>query len=224
MKGIRVKIAWDGALYVEGGRLSNAGLQPFFDEARSQDAVLVCYREGVGRAASAEQVATIKMLQAAGLELIDPVDAPSEWGPLQSFELELTPDRFRMAAQRGEDLLFAYKPEGADQPLVYRFKGVADAALQNLELLVSANRIVESKPHEADRAFCEETLAKRGLHLRFSFGPRKMWQGYFEEAELPGHFENLYLGCRSLGLHVVKASLDEHDQPLPPQPPPEGRA
>jgi len=224
MKGIRVKIGWDGALYVDGGKLSNAGLQPFFDEVRQQDAMLVCYREGVGRQASPEQLSTIKMLQAGGFELIDPNDAPSEWGPLQSFELELTPDRFRIAAARGEDLLFAYLPEGGDKPLVYRFKGVGDAALQNLELMISSNRVVETKPHEPDRAFCDETLKQRAFHLRFSFGPRRMWQGWYSQEELPGHLENLYLGCRSLGLHVVKASVDETDQLLPPKHPPEGRA
>jgi hypothetical protein len=213
MKGIRVKIAWDGGLYVDGGRLTAEGMEPFFEEARRENAVLVCYREGVGRAASPEQERAVETLRDSGLELVDPVDAPSEWGPLQSFELELTPNRFRLSATRGEDMLFAYTPEGSDEPLVYRFKGVGDSALQNLELLLSANRVVESKPHEADRAFCEETLAAAALHLRFSYGPRKMWQGFFAESELPGHVENLYLGCRSLGLHVVRASVDETDTP-----------
>lgn len=213
MKGIRVKIAWDGGLFVDGGRLSEQGLEVFFEEARRENAVLVCYREGVGRAPSAAQTRAVEALKASGLELVDPVDAPSEWGPLQSFELELTPDKFRLSASRGEDMLFAYTPEGGDKPLLYRFKGVGDNALANLELLLSANRVVETKPHEADRAFCDETLATPALHLRFSYGPRKMWQGYFADGELPGHIENLYLGCRSLGLHVVKASVDDSDKP-----------
>jgi hypothetical protein len=212
MKGIRVKISWDGGFYVEGKRLSSAGLAPFFEEARRESAVLVCYREGVGREPSAEQKQAVATLKDSGLELVDPVDAPSEWGPLQSFELELTPNRFRISAARGEDMLFAYTPDGGDKPLLYRFKGVGDAALQNLELLLSANRIVETKPHEADRAFCDETLAANAMHLRFSFGPRKMWQGMFDAKQVPPHFDNLYLGCRSLGLHVVKASVDDPPQ------------
>lgn len=218
MKGIRVKISWDGGLYVDGARLKPAGLEPFFEECRKENAVLVCYREGVGRPASEEQQAAVRSLQGSGLELVDPVDAPSEWGPLQSFEMEVTPDRFRLSAARGEDMLFAYMPEGADKPLIYRFKGVGDAALQNLELLVSANRVVETKPRQPERAFTEETLAGKALHLRFSYGPRKMWQGWYEEEKTPGHLENLYLGCRSLGLHVVKASVTEDEKPK------EGRA
>lgn len=219
MKGIRVKIGWDGGFYVDGGRLAAAGFQPFIDEARRESAVLVCYREGVGRPPSREQSRAVEKLKASGLELLDPVDAPSEWGPLQAFELELTPNRFRLSARRGEDMLFAYLPEGGDKPLTYRFKGVGEAALDNLELLLSANRVVETKPREADRAFCEPALSARALHLRFSYGPRKMWQGWYADNEIPGHLENLYLGCRSLGLHVVKASVaDSADAPR------EGRA
>lgn len=214
MKGIRVKISWDGGLYVDGSRLKPAGLEPFFEEARKLGAVLVCYREGVGRPASEEQRSAIELLKGSGLELVDPVDAPSEWGPLQSFELEVTPNRFRLSAARGEDMLFAYLPEGADKPLVYQFKGVGDAALQNLELLLSANRIVESKPHQPERAFGEETLSRKAIHLRFSFGPNRMWQGWYDEHKAPEHVENLYLGCRSLGLHVVKSSVDGEGKPL----------
>lgn len=224
MKGIRVKIGWDGALYVDGGRLAADGFETFCSEARGQQAVLVCYREGVGREPSAEQRAAIKRLQDAGLELVDPTDAPSEHGPLQSFELELTPDRFRLSAARGQDMLFAYKPDGADKPLTYRFKGVGDAALQNLELMISSNRVVETKPRQPDEAFAEGTLAQKGLHLRFSFGPRKCWQAWYEDGALPGHLENLYLGCRSLGLHVVKASVGERQEGPEGRGGPEGRA
>jgi hypothetical protein len=213
MKGIRVKISWDGGLYVDGARLKPAGLRPFFEKARQENAVLVLHREGVGRPPSEEQRQAMELLKDSGLELVDPVDAPSEWGPLQSFELEVTPDRFRLSAERGGDMLFAYLPDGGDKPLVYRFKGVGDAALQNLELLVSGNRVVETKPHEPDRAFDRETLAGKALHLRLSFGPRKSWQGWYEEAATPSNLENLFIGCRSLGLHVVKASVDEAGKP-----------
>lgn len=213
VKGIRVKIGWDGAMYVDGGRLNENGFQAFVEQAKEERAVVILYREGVGMDPSAEQRGTIERLKETGLELVHPVDAPPEWGPLQSFELELTPSRFRLSAEVGKDMLFAYAPQPGEKPLAYVFKGVGDSALQNLDLLISSNRIVESKPHEPDRAFSEETLARRGMHVRFTYGPRKIWQAWFEEDSAPRHLENLYLGCRSLGLHVVKTAADQGELP-----------
>ncbi len=213
VKGIRVKVGWDGALYVDGGRLAENGFKTFVDSAREEGAALIMYREGVGLDPSEEQRASIDRLKATGLELIHPVDAPPEWGPLQSFEIELTPSRFRLSAERGKDMLFAYAPQPQEKPLAYVFKGVGDSALQNLDLMISSNRVVESKPHEPDRAFCDETLAQRGLHVRFSYGPRRIWQAWYEGDALPRHLENLYLGCRSLGLHVVKTAAGEGELP-----------
>lgn len=209
MKGIRIKVAWDGALFVEGGRLSEEGLETFIHEAKREGACLVCYREGVGREPSDPQKRAIDDLKATGLELVHPIEAPPEWGPLQQFELELTPNRFRLSAVRGENMMFAYTPDGADRPLTYVFKGVGEGALQNLDLLISSNRIVESKARAPERAFCEDTLEEPGFHLRFTYADGKVWQGFFGEDEVPQNFENLYLGCRSLGLHVVKASVDD---------------
>lgn len=216
MKGIRVKLGWDGALYVDGGRLTPDGVEPFLHNAREEQAALILYREGVGRAPSDEQARTIEILKASGLELLHPTDAPPEWGPLQSFEMELTPSRFRISAEFGKDMLFSYMPNGGDKPLTYRFKGAGESALQNLDLMISSNRIVESKPHEPDLAFSDDTLELEGMHLRFSYGRSRLWQGWFAADAVPVNFENLYLGCRSLGLHVVKASVEE--------PPKEGNA
>lgn len=213
VKGIRIKVGWDGAFYVDGGRLAEAGFKTFVDRAREEGAALVVYREGVGMDPSNEQRASIDRLKETGLELLHPVDAPPEWGPLQSFELEVTPSRFRLSAERGKDMLFAYAPQPGEKPLAYVFKGVGDSALQNLDLLISSNRVVESKPHEPDRAFGEETLEKRGMHVRFSYGPRRVWQSFYEADSAPRHLENLYLGCRSLGLHVVKTAADAGELP-----------
>lgn len=213
-KAVRLKISWDGALYVDGKRLKKDGLEPFVAKVHDEGAVVVCYREGTGRPASQQQQRVLDRLKEEHLELVHPADAPVEWGPLQSFELELTPNRVRLSAILGRDMLFAYTPEGGDKPLAYLFKGVGEAALQNLDLLISANRVVETKPHEPDKAFLEDTLALPGLHLRFSYGPNKGWQGWYRGEAVPENLENLYLGCRSLGLHVVSASVQE-----PPSPP-----
>jgi hypothetical protein len=212
-KALRLKIGWDGALYVDGGRLADGGLEAFLEQVRAEDAAVICYREGTGRPASREQQDVLDQLKAEGLDLVHPADAPAEWGPLQSFELELTPNKVRLSALRGKDMLFAYTPEGGSEPLAYLFKGVGEAALQNLDLLLSANRVVETKPREPDRAFCEETLAVPGLHLRFSYGPKKGWQGWYEGDAVPENLENLYLGCRSLGLHVVTQSVEKPQEP-----------
>ena len=209
MKGIRVKVSWDGGIYVDGGRIAPEGVEPFLAEAHVEKAALVLYREAIGREPSPTQQKTIARLKDSGLELLAPTDAPPEWGPLQSFELELTPNRFRLSADIGKDMLFAYTPEGGDKPLIYRFQGAGEAALQNLDIFLSANRIVETKPRQPDRAFGEDTLGEEAYHLRFSYGPKRFWQGWYEAANVPQNLENLFLGCRSLGLHVVRSSVDE---------------
>lgn len=209
---VRLKVGWDGKFYVDGAKLAEDGLQPFIDAVQSQGAAVILHREGTGRPTPPEQQQAVERLKDAGLDLVHPIDAPSEWGALQGFELELAPNRFRMSAVRDKDMLFAYTPEGAKEPLTYLFKGVGEGALQNIDLLISANRVVETKPREPERAFLDETMSAPAFHLRFSYGREKFWQSWYPRDDVPQNLENLYHGCLSLGLHVVK----ESDQAPPP--------
>lgn len=205
-----IKIERAGTAYWNDAAMAHDTIE---EQARSSDGV-VYYFESPELEPSNQQIAVLRRIRASGTTVIDGRTAPSEWGVLEWFELEESPFVMRFAVVPDQPILFAAARDKGRDPETWIVP--ADAALRtevtsHLDFLIRANRVVETRPNEPQKAFAEDVRNKRATHVRISYGGNRRWAGYFPKELLPQSVAALKAGCIQYGLESFTADAQRID-------------
>ena len=108
-----------------------------------------------------------------------------------------------------EDLLIGLPSEGAQPGRVLRGKMPADLEdrlLHDLDVLVSANRVIETLQHAPEHALQPNTQAVPSVHLRVRYESGRSWMSWYAMSEVPSHIASLVEDCRLLARRVMDAA------------------
>ncbi|HEV3164465.1 MAG TPA: hypothetical protein VGZ22_10605 [Isosphaeraceae bacterium] len=204
-----VKVSRTGEVYWDGALVAAEELVTQLKQVNERQSGIVYYRESPEREPTREQFATFQAIIAQGVTVQLGLDAPSEWGVLEWFEVQECPHEFRFAGVPGQPVLFACRPdpEADVQTWLLRREG-RDAEIEGIyrsvDLLISSNRVLETEPRKPDDVFQEAAMQMPSVHLRIGYEGKK-WQACFDSADLPTNLQSFYDGCREFGLKELAA-------------------
>jgi len=171
---------------------------------------IVVYLESPELPPSAEQTGVMELLQRGGWTIDHGLRRPSEWGTLEWFEMEETPQVMRLALIPRQPILFA----GTIRGRLSTWMADVDAAQRasftsEVDYLIRANRVIETKPDDPEKAFAEDTRKMPALHIRIAYVESGRWQACFRSGKLPPSIQAFQQGCIALGMKRLASSGKE---------------
>jgi hypothetical protein len=200
----RVKVSKAGDIYFDRERISREALVRRLKTLKAKGGHVIYYRESPSSAPSREALSVLEAVAASKIPVQLGSDAPSEWGTLQTFELEVAPRQFRFAISRGQPFLFAFVPPGQTTPQTYYGPLTEEEPwLKRVDLLISADRVIETKPGAPKKAFRPDGMRQPSVHVRVRYNVNTGWQGWYPREHVPPNIESLLSDCAALGLQML---------------------
>lgn len=128
----------------------------------------------------------------------------SQYGEITNFTLHVAPDMFRFGADKGEVMVFAYKPEGDKDLKIYKSDLSSEADWKNtiakdFAMLYHANRLSSTSPYEKEKAFAEGEMDKPSVHISVVINGKHQWVSRYSMNAIPGNIKSFMEDCRLLG-------------------------
>jgi hypothetical protein len=211
MKHAVVKIGLQGEVYWDGQRITGEAFQRALSQLKEEDGYLTYYREAPDEEPSQAVFETFQEIVASLNRIQLGQNARSEWGTLQSIEIEEAPSRFRFAMTRGYPFLLGCVPDGQAEPVMaLGQESPPDEWFAAVDLLIRSDRIMETPLHGPESAFSDERMEAPSLHLAvlYTKGPRwgwwrplqgPRWASWYPIEDIPSNVRSFYRGCRTLG-------------------------
>ena len=210
----RLKLSKAGELYLDREAVNLTDLTTRLLALKKQGDHIVYYRESPGEEPSKDMQEILEVIMATKIPIQMGDETQSEWGALQFFEVEVAPQQLRFAITPDQPLFFGYTREGAAKPdTFYRKLPDQERWVKAVDLLVSADRVIETDAHEPQRAFTSEALKIPSVHIRVVYDQRKGWQSWYPMPmqQVPSNIRSLLQDCMELGLEITSHA----DQPKP---------
>ena len=203
----RVKVSELGEVFLDRTPVTLAELSARLLELKGRGGHIVYYRESPQSEPSRDVMTVLELLTATQIPIQMGHDAPSEWGRLEAFELEVGPQQFRFALARNQPFLFGFRPEGAVQPQVYSGPTTrTEDWFKMVDVLVSSDRVLETPARSPDQAFAPEALAEPSVHIRLIYDQQIGWQAVYPLDNVPSNITSLLKDCSALGLQMIPGS------------------
>jgi hypothetical protein len=201
----RLKISADGRLFFNREPIDLTELTGRLLQLKTDGRALVPYREAGRAKPSADVEAILEVLNATKVRLILPEEAASEWGELEMVEVEVAPHRFRLALAAHEPYFIGFTPKGASRPLVTHGPPLPEREkwLRATDVLISADRVMETKTRDPDGAFREESLADRSVHVAVHYKGRPRWSSWYPAGQLPPNIKSFVEDCKALAVEIM---------------------
>lgn len=204
-----LKLGLQGDAYVDGKQVSVDDMEQRVRELVERKGVLIYYREAPTTTGSEASQKLFERIVALRPAVMLGSNAPSEWGRLNWLEVEEAPGRSRVFVARGEKFLVAVPSQPGEKPTVYSggplLSAAEDNVLGSLDLMVRADRVMESRVHEADRAFNPHFQRAPSLHIRVAYASGRAWASYYPEAEVPGNLTSFVSDVHKVAGQIVAA-------------------
>ena len=226
---LRVKVSRAGEVFIDRKPVTLTELTSLLLARREQGAAVVIYREGAMGPPTPEVEQVLQVLSATKVPLQSAEQAPSEWGDLRSFEIEVAPHQLRIAIAGDRPFLLGIGMGEGQEPFVYH-QMLPDTAqrLRTLEMLISANRVIETPQNQSARSFQADALQTPSLHVRILYANDRTWRAWYPGQKAPGNIISLLADCQMLAKQIVPPEVFPKPQPAaptppaPPQPPAQG--
>lgn len=127
-----------------------------------------------------------------------------QYGEITNFTLHIAPDMFRFGADKGEVMVFAYKPEGEKELKIFKSDLAAEADWRNtiakdFAMLYHANRLSSTMPSDKEKAFAEGEMGKPSVHISVVINGKHQWASRYPLSAIPGNIKSFMEDCRLLG-------------------------
>ena len=204
---VRVKVSDRAEIFCNGRLLQMDDFDRTLAEVRDTGGVVIYYRESPSKEPSPDQLEVFGHIPASRVPIILGDLAPPEWGRLEWFEMDECPGRFRLGIVPGQPVLYL-DAASTEAAYVLRRDAAGDAIqllLDHLTLLISAHRLVETKPTAPQRAFSPEVDIKSMscVQLRFAFDSDVQWASFYEPNTLPENVQSFYEECRRFARQLI---------------------
>jgi hypothetical protein len=207
MKHAVVKIGLQGEVYWDGQRITGEAFRKALSQLKQEDGYLTYYREAPDEEPSQAVYETFEAIAASKNRIQLGSNAPSEWGTLDSVEIEEAPGRFRFAMARGTPFLFGFTPDGQTEPVLALGRdGPDDSWFSSVDLLIRSDRIMETPPHEPEKARSPEPINVPSLFVVVRYGSGPQWASWYPIEDVPSNVRSFYRGCRALGIQWLGPS------------------
>ena len=206
----RVKVSELGEVFLDRTPVTLAELSSRLLELKERGGHIVYYRESPQSEPSRDVMTVLELLTATQIPIQMGHEAPSEWGTLEAFELEVGPQQFRFALGRNQPFLFGFHPEGAVEPQVYSGPTTrTEDWFKMVDLLISSDRVLETPARSPDRAFAPDALAEPSVHIRVIYNQDIGWQAMYPLDNVPSNITSLLKDCSTLGLQMIPGAHSE---------------
>jgi len=199
-----LKIGVDGDVYVNYRRVEVTAMVEAVRQVKQKGGYVIYYREGPMVEPSGEALAVFKQM----VELKPMIQlgdkAPSEWGRLDWVELEEAPTVSRFFLARGSEMLISYPDLEARYFAKKVDARVATQLLGTLDLLVRADRILETPMHEPNLCLDPNAQLRASVHIRLAYG-QKGWASHYAGGSVPRNVRSFQEDVSALAHQTVAA-------------------
>jgi hypothetical protein len=204
---VRVKVSDRAEVFCNGRLLEMDDFDRTLAEVRDAGGVVIYYRESPSKEPTPEQMDAFGHIPASRVSVILGDQAPPEWGRLEWFEMDECPFQFRLGIVPNQPVLYI-DTASAEGAYVLRRDQAGDAIqllLDHLTLLISAHRLVETKPTAPERAFSPQVdiNSTNCVQLRFAFDSDVQWASFYEPNALPENVQSFYEECRRFARQLI---------------------
>jgi len=133
---------------------------------------------------------------------------------LYSFELQISPNTFRLAALPRQPILLSIEPQNGEKGAVLMVRQNNAAELfehiyEKLNEIIKKCDIESLPVSQPEKCFLESTLNISGVHLRFAYGDGRSWTFYYSSNNAPASISCLIDACRILTRKVFESQPGE---------------
>lgn len=191
-----VKIGAGGDVFVNFKPASLEQLRTAVNELSQAGGYVTYYRESPYAEASEAAAATFRQLAELKPRILLGTKAPSEWGRLDWVEVQLNPSMSRVFFARGKKFLLSPEPSAQRPKPVVVVGGPLtgeneDRVFKEIDLLIRADRVLETPQVASDLAMDEARKTANELHLRLAYAARR-WASAYPANAIPSNIEAFY--------------------------------
>lgn len=195
-RALIVKIGSEGDVYLNFKPASVEQMRAALHELNQVSGVVIYYRESPYRDASDAASATFQHLVELKPRIMLGTKAPSEWGQLDWVEVQRSPAIARVFIARGQKYLISPEPT-VEHPKGRVLVGgplqseTEDRILQEIDLLIRADRVLETPGIAPQLAMDEQAMKAPSLHLRLAYATRR-WASAYPADAIPSNIASFY--------------------------------
>jgi len=198
------KVALDGKIRLDGVAVSADELEARLADVATAGEEVVLYREAPFSDPDPCVGEVIGTIIGSGVLIVTPDASPSEWGELERFSLRIAPERLELTVERGGDFRFTIQAEPGAEPRSFQVPLPADERIRSqLDLIISCDRVLESKENRPELAFLEHELITDSLHVEIVYAGREPWRCCYSPGFEPANLRSLASDCQELGLAIL---------------------
>lgn len=193
------------SLYVE--EISLKELPKYLEKFKKEYETIVYFREGAFFEPEGEYDIHIKkvldIIMESGISVKMGNDYLKEMGEVTDFVCHITPDKFRLGANKGETLVVAVIPEGEDKWMIFKSdlkseKHWKENLAVDFGMIFHSNRMMSQKPNGENKAFNDKYMNKSAVHISVVINREYEWLFYYETDKMPGNVRSFVDDCAAM--------------------------
>jgi hypothetical protein len=209
-----IKAGKNGGVYITGDpmkiedkKVEMKDLPAVLAKLRKKYNTISYFREGVYAEPRGKYLRHIHeildKLEKAGFAIRMADNYLNQYGEVTNFVIYIGPGRFRIGADKGRLLVYAFTPKGEKKMKVYTRDVSGPEAwkncARNFAMIFHSNRLPAMEQHNRDIAFTADEMKMSSVHIRIVIDGKHEWRACYSIDEVPENIQSFMEDCRVIG-------------------------